>query len=754
MAKKRSKIKSDILLRVRILYMFFMLVCAVVVLRLVWVQFFSGEVAYNASRLKSRIITESRLPAQRGAILSRNGEPLLISVYRHQVYFDFGAEGLDSIAIFNEQSDSLSKLLSGFFRDRSVAEYRRFFRREHAKRYRLVRGRDTTMLRSEGWFQQFIDRMRGEEFVKKRIYDTLRDHTPVPLFPREVNLSEWEVLRRYPILNWNMGFVYRLEKTEKRLYPQGDLAHRTIGHGEPHNYGIEYCYNDELKGRDGLITRQRIAHGSTVRVAGGKNVEPENGYDILTTIDEELQDVADKALRAQMERQRATWGTTLVMETRTGEILAMANLGRDERSNSYVYTERQNYALSKSMEPGSTFKLATMLALLDDADMPTTVTYDSNHGKKVRVGGADIVDTHKEDGVIDFRKAVASSSNIYFASAVWDRYKNDKNRYLNYLKEDLRLGETVGLEKLGEVPPSLGSFENVPDPGIKLVKMAYGYRLTITPIQMLTFFNAIANDGCMISPIIVKELRRDGRTEERYESKVLRSSICSHRTLETVRDALVAVTHKHGTADWLFRDSIPLKVMAKTGTAQVTDSRRARGERHYLGSMVAMFPAENPQYTILTAIENEFSPHTRYSGAALAGPVVKRMVDYIYNRGHNRTDVAGSRGRNQAPQSIKGGSISRMRRVAGEFSPDVDYDRRKGWGRARVDTLSRVDIAAMEITQGVVPDVRGMGLRDALFLLESRGMKVRFRGKGRVVRQSIAGGSRIKGTPTIEIILG
>ena len=533
MKEERSKIKSDILLRVRLLYVLFILAGAVVLGRLVWVQLFSSEVAYNAERLASRIFTEETIPAQRGSILSRGGAPLATSIFRYQAAFDFASPGLDSLKTFREQSDSLAKLLAAFFRDKSAAEYSRKFREEHARRYRLVNGRDTTYLRSEGWFSRLMDRLRGEEFATRRIYDTIRDHTPVNIFPREVDYAEWQTLRRYPLLNWNMGMVYRLVERDQRVYPQGELARRTIGlTGDKGNYGLEEAYREELAGRDGKALRQRIARGFYGRVAGGGHEDPEDGYDVVTTLDLDLQDVADKALRRQLEAQNAIWGTTIVMEVHTGEILAMANLGRAGTEGAFY--ERENYALGRSMEPGSTFKLATMLTLLDDADMSPQTAYDTHNGDPVTVGPAkNIRDSHRGDHVIDFRRAVASSSNVYFAKAIWERYgiTGKKQEYSDFLHEKLRLGQTVGLERLGERAPSITTDWKVPDPGVMLVKMSYGYRVRLAPIQMITFYNAIANGGKMISPVLVRELRRGDRVEERFESRTLASSICSRSTL-------------------------------------------------------------------------------------------------------------------------------------------------------------------------------------------------------------------------------
>mgnify|MGYP001027368692 CR=1 FL=1 len=752
MKEEPSKIKSDILLRVRLLYVLFILAGAVVLGRLVWVQLFSHEVAYNARRLAGRIFSEVTVPAQRGSIVTRDGDPLAASLFRYRVAFDFASPGLDSLDTYREQSDSLAGLLAAFFKDRSAAEYRRMFREEHARHYRLVKPRDTTYYRSEGRWARLRDRMHGEETVTRKIYDTIRDHTPVEIFPRDVDYAEWEVLRRYPLLNWNMGVIYRLIESDSRIYPQGELARRTIGkQGDQGNYGIEHFYSGELAGRDGKAVRQRIARGFAGRVAGAGQVEPEDGLDVVTTLDLELQDMADRTLRRQLVEQNANWGTTIVMESRTGEILALANLGR---TSDGTYAERENYALSRSMEPGSTFKLASMLLLLDDARMPVTTTYDTHGGEPVDVGPAEnIRDSHEGDRVVDFRRAVASSSNVYFARAVWDRYgiTGKKQQYSDYLHDRLGLGRTVGLERLGEREPEITTDWKVPDPGVMLVKMAYGYRVRMAPIQMITFYNAIANDGRMISPLLVKELRRGNRVEKRFEAATLKRSICSEETLHEVRRCLVAAAAE-GTASAFFGDTTRLRVAAKTGTAQITDARSREGQ-YYLGSMVAFFPAEAPRYTVLTTIETAAQPGKAYYGGPLAGPVVKRMVDYIHRRGSGPVLQESTAEERRFPVHVKGGDIEQVRRVADRFSPHVSYAERTGWGRVRMDTLSNVVITTLDADPTRMPDVRGMGLKDALFLLERCGLSVGISGQGTVTRQSIAPGTGIKGNEKVEIRL-
>lgn len=751
MKEEKSKIKKDILLRVRLLYLLFTVVGAMVLGRLIWVQAFSSEVAYNARRLESRIFTEETVPAQRGSILARNGEPLAVSMFRYQVEMDFGSPGLDSLKTFREQSDSLSKLLSAFFRDKSAAQYRDLFRSAHARHYRLVNGRDTTHLRETGFFARILNRLRGEEFVTRRIFDTIRDHTPVKLFPREVDYNEWQELRKYPILNWNMGMVYNVVQHDQRIYPQGDLARRTIGlTGDKGNYGIEAVWREELAGRDGKAVRQRIARGFYGRVAGGGSEDPVDGADIVSTIDLDLQDVADKTLRRQLEAQNALWGTTIVMEVRTGEVLALVNLGRNARGE---YVENTNYAIAKRAELGSVFKLATMIALLEDADMPLSEVYDTGNGRPVMVGGARVQDSHAGFHDMDFRTAVAQSSNVYFAEAVFERYADRKEAYSDFLRK-LHLDRTVGLEAYGERMPYFPSdWRKIGGANQALARLAFGYVIELTPMQMIALYNAVANNGCMLAPRLVREIRRRGVLEERFRPEVLVDRICSQSTLRTVQSLLEEVC-RTGTGAPYFRDTTLFRAAGKTGTAQFSQDGIRYSDGYYMGSMAAYLPADAPRYTILTTIHTRRQAGKAYYGGPLAGPVVKRMANYIYNREHDWHGKVASPDERHYPQRIKGGDIAQVRRVAGKLgSPEVEYDARTGWGRVRVDSAACVKITSLPQDLQTMPEVRGMGLKDALFLLENRGLKVSFSGAGAVREQSIAPNGRITAGTTVHLTL-
>lgn len=749
MAQQRepSKIKSDILTRVRVLYVLFALVGLVILARLIWIQI-SPEVRTQSAAIEERIFRKDTLLARRGNILARNGEALATSIFRYRILFDFSAEGFDSLQLFREQSDSLAELLAAYFRDRSHAQYRDLMWRLHDEHYRLVPRKDTAYYNASTRFGRWINRLRGvDTLVHRTLYDTVRDRRLCEVLPRAVDYAEWQELKHYPILNWNMGMTYRREPYDERVYPQGELGRRTIGlyHPDRGSYGIEAVCREALAGKGGAEWRQRIAHGFSGRVAGHKgNIDPEDGADVVTTLDPDVQDVADKALRSQLTAQNALWGTTIVMECNTGEVLALVNLGRRGDGS---YGELENYALSRRTEPGSTFKLASLLALVEDCGADLDLSYDTGHGKRVEVGRSSVVDDHDAGGELDMLNAFAQSSNVFFARAVYEAYKGDSQRYVDFLKR-LHLDRAVGLEAYGERAPLLQ------EPGKKgwyphvtLPNMGYGYAVELTPMQVATLYNAVANDGEMVAPRLVKEIRRGDKVVERFEKQVLVEKICSEEALRKVRRCLEEVP-RSGTAHYYFRDTSRYRVGAKTGTAQFAQGDIHYSDGYYLGTMVCYLPAEAPRYTVLTSIFTQRGRGRTIYGAGLAGPVEKAVADYLSTREVHPFEGEGGC---ELPTQIKGGDLAAVKRVADHYDVEVEGLTRRGWGAVKGDSLGlRVQTVA---GQEVVPDVRGMGLKDALFLLESRGLKVKFSGRGAVKRQQPAAGEPLKRGTTITITL-
>ncbi|MFI3293178.1 MAG: penicillin-binding transpeptidase domain-containing protein [Rikenellaceae bacterium] len=754
MAPQKKDIKSDILTRVRVLYVLFIVLGVIIFTRLIWVQAFSAEVAHNAERLEGRIFKHQEIKAHRGSVLTRDGEPLATSIFKYQVEMDFGSEGFDSLKTYYEQCDSLAELLSDYFKDRSKDQYKELFKNQRTKRYNLKFIKDSSAYRSDSRWGQFWDRMRGEEFVTIKVYDTIRDHTPVAILPREIDYTEWQTLRRFPILNWNMGMTYNLTQSDERVYPQSGLGARIIGKPQSENgggYGVELVMSEALAGRDGKVKRQRIARGFYGRVVDGDNVDAVDGLDVVTTLDLDLMDVADKALRNQLIAQNALWGTAIVMDVETGDILAMANLGLSENR----YTEyKYNYAIGSRMEPGSTYKLAALLALLEEGGFSEDHIIDSGDGKPIIVGKARVKDSHAGYSEIDMHTAFAQSSNVYFATAVYETFKEDPNQYTNYLKS-INLDKTVGFDDYGEPTPRLPTQGNKSlwTPHVTLPYMGYGYAAEITPLQTATLYNAVANDGRMVAPRLVKEIRRGDKVVERFDTQTLVDKICSSRTLKKVRKMLVEVADSGTAYTWLGRFD-GMKVGAKTGTAQVAQNGLHYSDGYYLGSMVGYMPADKPRYTVMCALYTRLGRGRTIYGGGLSGPVVRDIMRYLYNRDQEwLAPIDTIRNRNY-PTQIKGGDIAAVRNVTSKLSPSTAHaQNHKGWGRATVTEDSKVTVESIEESHDVMPNVVGMGLKDAMFILESRGLRVSFEGSGRVIRQSIPRGHKVNHGGYVAIAL-
>ncbi len=766
MAKKRVEVdvKEEMYSRVKWLYVVFVAVGLFVVMRLLWVLFFSVEVAGNAEKLEERIFVRDTIHPLRGSILARGGEPLATSIQRYRIDFDMGSEGFDSLELFKRHADSLSKLLSGFFGDRSSREYYTTLVNARNASIKFNHVRDSVAMRS-GMFERLWDALTNAELQKIAIYDTIRNHQPVHILPRAVDFNEWQELRKYPILNWNMGLTYRRVPIDQRIYPYGEIARRTLGkvaesvsredeEQQRGRYGLENIYSAPLSGKMGIQLRQRIAPGFSTLVHRGDSINAEDGMDVVTTLDVELQHIADAALRRQLVAEQAIWGTTIIMDVETGDLLALANLGETaERSG--IYYEKDNYAFNRRIEPGSTFKLVSLLALAEDCKLPITQCYDAGSGRTVVVGkrGPEVTDDHDCGAMIDMKTATAQSSNVYFARAIYENYNSDRERYVKFLKERLHLGEDVGFTNMEEKKPNIPpvkswSAHNLPN-------MGYGYAIELPPIRMAVLYNAVANGGKMVAPRLVKELRRGDKVVESFPVRVMEEQICSPEALKVVHECLVE-TARTGTTKLFFKDTTAFRVASKTGTAKVAQRGDGGGaaysERYYMGTVAAYFPADKPKYTILTSILTNRNRGHRYYGAGLAGPVVRDVVNYIYYRDEEWHQQMKPTEQKHYPLHVKGGNIASVRRVADKFSPRISFTDREGWGVVRVDTLLNVDVKTIK-EQNVMPNVVGMGLKDALYVLESRGLRVRFSGKGTVRSQSLRAGEKISAGGQVTIML-
>ncbi len=706
-------------IRLRILYAIFIVLAIVILAKIAWIQF-----GPDSAHLKERAIaisySRANIEANRGDILTHDGRVLATSLPTFELRMDFAAEGLKD-KTFNANVDSLAYYLSTFFKDKSKASYKTMLQNARANkaknRYKLIS-------------------------------------------PRRVNYLELEEIQKFPLFRLGAnkgGFI--TNQVNVRHFPHGTLAARTIGRVNRGGakWGIEGAFDEPLKGTDGNSLMQKVSGSFKVPVEDEANIEPVDGLDIVTTLDIDIQDVAETALKQQLEKGNAQWGSVVLMEVATGEIRAISNLTRTAPG---VYNEDLNYAIGTSLEPGSTFKLATLMALLDDGGMKLTDSIDTEGGRAT-IRRKLVIDDHKED-VITLKKVFEVSSNIGFAKSVDSLYHKNPSRFVDYISS-IGLADRLGVQIAGEAKPQIkrpsdkGSWD-----GYTLTLMSYGYALRLTPLHTLSLYNAIANDGAMMKPLLVKELRSYGQTIETFDPEVLNKAVCSRSTLKKVRECLEGVVNQGTAADAMKNPYYT--VAAKTGTAQIAMDNQGYtdswGGRNYLATLVGYFPADNPKYSCIVTIKTYYGrgSYKTFYGASLAGPVFRAIADQVYASNYqwqqpiSRTD---SLPYIYSAPKLKSGKISDITKVASkldlEINKDKDIDQ---WAISKLDSLQTTnEVEALTDDDNLVPYVIGMGLKDAIYLLESRGLRVNFSGSGRVVQQSLRHGSRFNAGSEINIRL-
>lgn len=741
MEEKRN-IKRQIRLRALWLYVAFFVVVAAIIARLVYIQHFSTSTAEYAKAISNRIITTKTLKARRGDILMRDGEPLATVLPLYQVSFDFGAEALDSVERYNKLSDSLAGLLGNYFAKEGYSK-------AHFKQI----------------FKGYYNYDRFDEKGRRR-------YKSVELLPRWIDYKEWSQIKQFTILNWDIGLTYTLQDSLMRIYPLGDIAKRTVGKYQSDRiktaFGIEHVFDSVLRGEDGQQSRQRIAHRFTSNVAtdGAEDDRPKiDGVDIVTTLDRRIQEISDVALRKNMVAHNAIWGTAIVMSVETGEILALSNLSETSAGN---YAEIDDNAF-KRMCPGSTFKLASLLALVEDKGMDINIRIPLKEGQMTSAGkdqrlkigpnpkAQGIRDDHAFCDTMTMKYCVAHSSNIFFANAIYQAYKDHPENYVAFLRK-LHLDRPMGLTEFGEQAPRFNDYPTDDSResreqrqtwlyNNRLCQIAYGYENEVAPIHIATLYNAVANEGRMVAPRLIREVRQNGRTIQKFETEVLNDRICSTGSLAKVQECLeeVALT---GTARQFFvRDTALFRVAAKTGTAQVL------GTRDFLGSMVAYFPTDAPKYTVMVAVRNNAS-RGAYYGAGVSGPVVRDIIYSLYTMESEWRNPIEPKSVPHRPTQVKGGNTEQMREVASELDMAFTTDVRRGWSLAEVDdSTQRAEFSEVATDQNKMPRVVGMGLKDAIYLLESRGLRVGVTGHGRVTSQSVVAGAAVRRGDYVQLIL-
>ncbi len=639
------------------LYSIFTILSILIIIKIIVIQVgTSGDELRSMGEQYS--FRSERIEAVRGNILADDQRILSTSIPYYELRMDFATPGMES-EFFESNVGALAASLSTFFGDTTAAAYETDLREARTERKRYHR-----------------------------------------IAPRRVNFVELQQIKTFPIICEGVrksGFI--AESTYRRMRPYGDLAMRTIGfvNASGTKLGIEGSFDDGLNGLAGLTVKQKISGSFWIPIQSRLNIDPVDGMDVKTTINIEIQSIVQSELHSRIQEIEADWGTAIVMEVATGHIKAIANVTR-KRNGELV--EDYNYAVGMSQEPGSTFKLPVLMTLLDDGKISLDDKFDTEGGT-VMIGRARVTDVRRGGhGVITLREIFEQSSNIGMAKAVEKVYSEDESRFVDEIL-DFGFDKNSGLHVSGEPHPTIkhprvrGSGWD----GTSMTMMSYGYALRVTPLQTLTLYNAVANGGRMMRPMLVSELQRKGETVKTFPTEVIKEQIATPETIREVQHALESVV-KNGTARSL--QNPYFSSAAKTGTAQIAIGRSgyktADGSRHYLGSVAGYFPADNPKYSIIVAFKTFYKAGSgrAYYGGQLAAPLFKSISERIYNSSYEfLTPYSGND--NFAPQEHKEHAI-----VAEE-----------------VDSLG-------------IPNVMGMSFDDALSALEQRGFDVHSSGVGKV----------------------
>jgi cell division protein FtsI (penicillin-binding protein 3) len=654
----------------------------------------------------------------RGNILACDGKLLASSIPSYKLYMDFFADGFQEDTLY-KYIDTLSRCLAGVCKGKTPQE----IKRRILDGYKEVHIRYERTGKKNRWYPLNLGNMS---------YTELKEIKQFPFFDSGTNAS-------------GLG----VHEQVRRKKPFGSLASRTIGglYAETDkggSSGIEMKYDSLLKGKSGISSRQKIAG----RFRTVNEVDPVDGLDIQTTIDINIQDITESALLKKLMEVDAEKGCAVVMEVQTGEIKAISNLER----RAGVYEETQNFAVSSETEPGSTFKVASVIAALEDGVVDTSYRIDT--GKGIYYFGRTPMkdhNYHKEGyGEISLAQSIWHSSNIGVSRMIYEFYKDQPERFVNRLYT-MKLNEPIDLEIPGSGRPKIKHPDDmaVNWSGTTLPWMSIGYETQIPPIYMLTFYNGIANNGRVIKPFFVKAICKDGNEIKKFSTEVINPSLCSQRTLGKVRQMLVDVVEK-GTATAV--KSKDFQIAGKTGTAQVDYGRRGKTKTHQL-TFCGFFPAENPQYTCIVVV---WSPNRGYpSAGGISGVVFKDIAERIYAQSpllRKEPDVATEE--SSAVPYTKDGNLKELKIVLEKLDIPYTIEEQKNVDWVYTEAHDEnISIREHKIHNNLVPKVVGMGAKDAIFLLENKGLQVRISGRGRVSKQSISPGQNIRNGDIIHLEL-
>ncbi|WP_425390795.1 penicillin-binding protein [Ekhidna sp.] len=696
-------IKRDIVLRVRIAFLLTFLVAGAVIFRIAKVQYVEGEKWRSMGETLGMQVMNVK--ATRGNIYADDGSLLATSLPFYRLAID---PYLPSNGLYKNNIDSLCYLLSRYYGDLTPTQYKRKIdgARKKGRRY-------LTLNRQEIGYQD-----------KK-------------------NMENWPLFREGRLKG---GVIF--EKVEKRFLPFSHLGIRTIGSVNANDRGVvglEYSFNKQLAGINGKGLYQKMAGGGWRPIYDGTERRPVDGYDIQTTINVDLQDVTESALLDELQKHDADYGVAIVMEVKTGEIKAISNLSRNSKGD---YYERYNYAVGSqgSREPGSTFKLASMIALLEETDIKLSDTVDTGDGKLEFFDKTMRDHTPEGFGRLTVQEVFEKSSNVGVAKLISHYFGNNPEKYINYLKR-MNLHQPLDFQMVGEGKPYIKDPSDSTWSGVSLPWMSHGYELKMTPLQMLTLYNAVANNGKMVKPMIVKGVMKADRMVDEFDTEIINERIASKETLRKVKLMMEGVVER-GTAKNINHSHY--KIAGKTGTAKKV--KNGRYVREYYTSFAGYFPAEAPRYSCIVVIDNPKG--YQIYGSDVSAPVFKEIADKIYSLELDMHEI-GTEERTYVTgvfPYIKAGKREELTMICNQLGISNHAKSETEW--VTTDVINdAVYWEGNPVKYEVVPDVRGMTLRDAIYVLENLGLEVEVKGRGRVATQSMTPGGRLTKGTTIKLRL-
>ncbi|QJW88102.1 transpeptidase family protein [Spirosoma taeanense] len=690
-------IKQDIIQRANHVFYVVILLALSVVLRLVYVQYFQTfKGKLWSERVAATLIQRDTIRAMRGNIYANDGSLLATSLPSYVVGLDPTIAKPD---YFAKKVDSLGLLLSRIYRDRSARDYADLVRDARARKRRYV----------------LLNR-------------------------RRVTFQERQMMLKWPFFRSSQKVAARggvLRPYYERYHPFANMAKRTIGDLDAKTgrglIGLEASFQPALAGKNAVGLVEVLAGGVRKPVIDGPHMKPEPGMDLYTTIDVNYQDMAETALRSALEKYNAAKGCVIVMEVATGEIRAMANLSK--KGDTYI--ENFNHALAGRTDPGSTFKLATMMALMEEKAISLNQLVATGNGS-ARYNGLNIHDASRHGkGTITAREVFEKSSNVGTHLLMRSYFYSRPDLYCQYLRR-FHLTQPTGIHMKGEAVPIVRNPDMKGWSKVSLTSMSYGYEMQITPLQMLAFYNAVANGGRWVRPMLVKQIKLADEVVENITPYVAPEPICSKETARKAQELLRGVV-EHGTAKHI--NNPHYAIAGKTGTAQKVINGRYQVGKYYT-SFIGYFPADKPKYSMVTVVDSPQGDNIDllYAGA-VAAPVFKEVADRIVAY-DIRMHAPIRSGKPQTPTAtgLLAGYADDLHTISSTLNMNAEPTA-EGWVEASPNGRWK----SRPTRPGQVPDVRGLTLRDALFLLENKGFRVVVEGRGKVKEQSIQPGTGAAG---------